>query len=70
MLDDLCMWWMLLLGVQGSEQDAGVGGGGAVASALGLPTSYQQTLESTMIVVTENTMHSVGVFLLTCMMLQ
>lgn len=39
MLDALCMWWMLLLGVQGSEQDAGVGGGGAVASALSLPAS-------------------------------
>ena len=41
MLEDLCMQWMLLLGVQGSEQDAGVGGGGAVASALSPPARQQ-----------------------------
>lgn len=34
---------MLLLGVQGSEQDAGVGGGGAVASALSLPVECKRT---------------------------
>ena len=35
------MQWRLLLGVQGSEQDAGVGGGGALASALDLPAQQK-----------------------------
>lgn len=39
MLEDVCRWQTLLLGVQGSEQEAGVGGGAAIAPALTLPAT-------------------------------